>query len=379
MLITGACHNPLWAQDSSRIRISLLTCTPGEELYSTFGHSALRISDSSNYSDWVFNFGTFNFEEEGFYLKFIQGKLRYYLSAEPFADFRDYYKATGRGITEQELRLTSEQKKKIKQLLITNLEESNRYYLYDFFFDNCTTRLRDIIVSNQPSFPELPMVVKPGTTFRNAIHAYLNQNQQYWSKLGIDLLLGAPTDAVMNARTAQFLPDNLLKALDSCDHSARIQTRQALYPFQPAAPEKMLFTPLLFFSILLCAFLLLSMSARGSRRTLFLAGADGLLFFLTGLTGIALIFMWTGTNHAMCRQNYNLLWAIPFHSVMAFFIRSKQNWARYYFGMTAISSAVLLLLWFFLPQQLNYDFIPLVLLIGYRAAAMFYNTQSEIE
>src|SRR5574343_1477170 len=103
LIMSIAGMNSVMAQDSSRLRIALLTCTPGDELYSTFGHSALRITDSSNYSDWVFNFGTFNFKDEGFYLKFIQGKLRYYLSAEPFADFRDYNKATERGITEQEL------------------------------------------------------------------------------------------------------------------------------------------------------------------------------------------------------------------------------------------------------------------------------------
>lgn len=371
--------NSVMAQDSSRLRIALLTCTPGDELYSTFGHSALRITDSSNYSDWVFNFGTFNFEDEGFYLKFIQGKLRYYLSAEPFADFRDYYKATERGITEQELQLSAAQKQQIKQSLITNLEEQNRYYLYDFFYDNCTTRLRDIIVTHQPGNSALPMVVPPGTTFRNAIHAYLNQHQQYWSKLGIDLLLGAPTDAVMDAKTALFLPNNLLYALDSCDHSNRIRSKKTLYPFEPTVPDKLLFTPLLVFSMLLCAFVLLSLSARGSRMTLVLTGADGLLFFLTGLTGIVLIFMWTGTNHAMCRMNYNLLWALPTHAVMAFFIRSLKPWARYYFGFSAVGSALVLLAWFFLPQQLNYDFIPLVLLLGYRAAAMYYNTQAETE
>ena len=75
------------AQDTSHLRISLLTCTPGEELYSTFGHSAFRVIDSSSTTDYVFNFGTFNFDDDGFYLKFVRGKLNYYLSAENFQDF----------------------------------------------------------------------------------------------------------------------------------------------------------------------------------------------------------------------------------------------------------------------------------------------------
>ena len=104
----------LWAQsDSCRLRISLLTATPGEELYSTFGHSALRVTDSVNQSDIVFNYGTFNFEESGFYTKFVRGKLRYYLSREYFKDFVYAYQMEGRGMTEQVLNLSCAEKNRM--------------------------------------------------------------------------------------------------------------------------------------------------------------------------------------------------------------------------------------------------------------------------
>ncbi|MGB4844981.1 MAG: DUF4105 domain-containing protein, partial [Ferruginibacter sp.] len=132
--------NPVSAQDSSRLRISLLTCTPGEELYSTFGHSAYRVIDSTSLTDIVYNYGTFNFDDDGFYLKFVQGKLLYYVSAEYFTDFKYLYQSTNRGITEQVLNLSAAEKISMQRFLNNNLKEENKYYKYDFFFDNCTTR-----------------------------------------------------------------------------------------------------------------------------------------------------------------------------------------------------------------------------------------------
>ena len=119
-------HICSFAQDSSHIRISLLTCTPGEELYSTFGHSALRVIDSSSLNDIVFNYGTFNFDDDGFYLKFVRGKLLYYVSPENFEDFKYGYQETNRGITEQVLNLSAEEKIKIQQALFENIKEENK-------------------------------------------------------------------------------------------------------------------------------------------------------------------------------------------------------------------------------------------------------------
>ncbi|MFZ1784608.1 MAG: DUF4105 domain-containing protein, partial [Ferruginibacter sp.] len=120
--------NKVSAQDSSHLRISLLTCTPGNELYSTFGHSAYRVIDSSkafndNWRDVVYNYGTFNFDDDGFYLKFVQGKLLYYVSVVIFPDFKFDYQTTNRGITEQVLHLTAEEKISIQQFLNNNIKE----------------------------------------------------------------------------------------------------------------------------------------------------------------------------------------------------------------------------------------------------------------
>lgn len=360
------------AQDSSHIQISLLTCTPGDELYSTFGHSAIRITDSSNTSDIVYNYGTFNFDDEGFYIKFARGKLLYYVSTEYFKDFRYLYEATNRGITEQVLNLTPAEKIAVQSFLNNNIKEENKYYQYDFFFDNCTTRLRDIIKKNHDSSFTVKPVMPLGTTFRNAIHQYLDKNEKEWSKLSIDILLGKPCDGVMTAEQMQFLPDNLMISLDSASHPL-VASHQNLYPVNNESTKGSLFTPLNIFILLLIVIVAASLS-RNKFILSCLYGFDGLFFFLTGVLGIILILMWTATDHSMTKQNFNLLWAWPTHAVAAFFVTSKKNWVRKYFTFTAVVMAIVLLVWFFLPQQLNKSLIPLVLLLIYRSAAKAYAT-----
>ncbi|MFN8251990.1 MAG: DUF4105 domain-containing protein [Ferruginibacter sp.] len=357
---------PCSAQDSSHIRISLLTCTPGDELYSTFGHSAIRIVDSSSVSDIVYNYGTFNFDDEGFYIKFARGKLLYYVSAEYFRDFRYLYEATNRGITEQVLDLSAAEKLTVQQFLNNNLKEENKYYKYDFFFDNCTTRLRDIIKKNHDTSFVVKPVMKPGTTFRNAIHQYLDKNEKEWSKLSIDILLGKPCDRVMTAEEMQFLPDNLMISLDSAGHRI-IKSHENLYPVNTGITKGSFFTPMNTFILLLVVIMALGL-VKNKYTKVFLQGFDGLLFFLTGLLGVILILMWTATDHSMTKQNFNLLWAWPTHIIAAFFVNSKKTWVKKYLTFTAAGLILVLLSWFFLPQQLNPSLIPLVLLLVYRSA-----------
>lgn len=364
--------NSARAQDSSRLRISLLTCTPGEELYSTFGHSAYRVVDSNAVTDIVYNYGTFNFDDDGFYLKFVRGKLLYYVSAEYFADFKDLYQSTNRGITEQVLNLSAAEKITIRNFLNNNLKEENKYYKYDFFFDNCTTRLRDILKQHHDSsFCQKP-VMPAGSRFRQAIHQYLDKNGKDWSKLGIDILLGQPCDAVMKAEHMQFLPDNLMKSLDSSNHPMVVSS-QNLYSISQENNKNHFFTPFVVFCLLF-AFIFLLGFVKNNFVRVFLQGFDGIFFFTAGVLGIVLIFMWTVTDHQMCRNNFNLLWAWPTHAIIAFFLSSKKSWVKKYFKLTTIALAVVLLSWIFLPQQMNNGLIPVVLLLIYRSAIKAWNT-----
>lgn len=355
------------AQDSSRLRISLLTCTPGNELYSIFGHSAIRIIDSNNVNDLIFNYGTFNFNDEEFYIKFIKGKLNYFVSVQQTEDFIYSYTAEGRGITEQILNLSEQEKNEIKFALIENLKEENKYYQYDFFYDNCTTRLRDIISKNKQPNPILPYVMPEKTRFRQAIHMYLNKSEQYWSKLGIDLLLGAKTDKIMSAKEQEFLPENLMSAIDQCTNQKLVSEKVQLTPPTFISQiSKSLFTPNFCFWIFFAVVFSLSF-VKNKFVSIITTGLDFTILFFTGALGILFIFMWFGTDHIMTKNNYNILWALPTNLIAAFFIKSKQKFVRYYFVFIACFLSLVLICWNFLPQQLNVSLVPIVLSIMVRS------------
>ena len=356
------------AQNECSLRISLLTCAPGEELYSTFGHTAIRVTDTSTGMDFVYNYGTFEFGPD-FYPQFIRGKLNYYLAAEPFADFLVMYQYESRSVVEQILNLDCSEKQNLYAALQKNLQPENRNYRYDFLFDNCTTRAKDIIKSNTSAPVSFKNILPAETpSFRNLIHGYLDAGNQYWSKFGIDILLGAKLDRKATNEEAMFLPDNLYKGIDSSlknGVSLTAEKRTALALPSPLS-KKSWFRPMIVFSLLLLVLIVVSFIPNKIVRT-FISFFDFLFFFVLGLTGILLLFMWFGTDHAVCANNYNLLWALPTHIIGAFFTGNKKRWTNYYWLATIILQTIILVGWIFLPQQLNLAVLPIVLIILLRA------------
>ncbi len=349
------------------LRITLLTCAPGTELYSTFGHTAIRVQDSLTGGDQVFNYGTFEFEP-GFYVKFIRGKLMYSLAVENFEDFLYTYQYESRSIVEQELILNCEQKKELFTALMINSREENRYYRYDFLYDNCTTRARDMVKKQagvNVVFRNILGDEKP--SFRNLIHSYLDAGEQHWSKLGIDILLGARLDRKVTNEEAMFLPDYLLKGFDSAStgsNSALVKPVQKVLTMPAPFEKGFRITPFMVFAVLLIIIGFISL--KGNRNSVLLKTFDRIFFFLLGFTGLFLLFMWFGTDHRVARDNLNLLWAWPTHIYVAFVVNSKRKWLRNYFRFNMILSILLLLCWFFLPQQLNPALIPIVLILVIR-------------
>lgn len=354
--------------DSCRLRISVLTCSPGEELYSIFGHTAMRVTDGATGRDIVFNYGTFDFDEPGFYIKFIRGKLNYFLSVEDYAEFIQFYQYDQRGITEQVLDIPCEQKQILYKALVTNLQGSNRYYKYDFLFDNCTSRIRDQIQHNVSGVQMQSRLTEPGTTFRNMIHGYLDKGGQPWSKLGIDIFLGSKMDRPVTINESMFLPDFLMMELDSARQATSgpllSSSRQVLTP-APFTSKQNKWMPLLIFSIIAFCILLLSQLKNKAGRVI-IRLIDSLLLYLTGLAGILLLIMWFATDHVACANNWNLLWALPTNFVAAFYLWKKPVWVKKYFTFAGFLQISLLLGWIFLPQHLNIALVPIVLIMAYR-------------
>lgn len=354
------CLSHAKAQDytpTSGLRISLITCSPGEELYALFGHTAIRVTDSVSKTDYVFNYGTFNFDDPNFYVKFARGKLLYYLSAEPYSSFLNAYLNEGRNVTEQVLQITEIEKWEIKEALYENIKEENRYYQYDFFFDNCTTRPRDLILKVLQPSPQLPAVMPENFTYRNAIHQYLDAGKQYWSKFGIDLLLGARTDNIMTKQEQMFLPENLMQSAELATNRKFIEdTRTIQSPYSTTAQESF-WKPLnvfLLFALIVFVFTLLP-TLKNSYITTVLHKT---IFYLTGLIGILLVLMWFCTDHSMTKYNYNLLWAWPTHLLIPFFYDSKKKWINIYLYATTIITFLTFACWWILPQQMNISLLP---------------------
>jgi hypothetical protein len=273
------------------------------------------------------------------------------------------------------LQLSCEEKQRLYTALQTNAQEQNRYYKYDFLFDNCTTRAGDIVVKNTDSLVVFKNILpKDHPTFRNLIHSYLNAGHEYWSKLGIDILLGAKLDRKVTNREAMFLPDYLLKGFDSAsinNHPLVTPPQTILQMLSPLA-EKSFFTPALVFSLLLVVVVAISFFSSKWARTI-ISIFDFLFFFTLGLSGLLLLFMWFGTDHKVCQNNYNLFWALPTNVVMAFFVHSKRLWVQKYFRIVSWLTLVLLVTWFLLPQQMNNALLPIVLLIVYRSWSLSKN------
>jgi hypothetical protein len=361
--------------DSCNLRISILTCGPGEDLYSIFGHSAIRITDGLTGMDIVYNYGTMEFDDFSFYVKFTKGQMLYYLSYTDMDSFLYDYQVTKRSVIEQQLHLTCEDKMRLFTALKQNAREENKYYNYSFLYDNCSTRIRDIISKNPKSLVRFNNILPAKVpSFRNMIHEYLHKGQQHWSKLGIDLLLGSLVDKKVTNEQSMFLPEYLMKGFDSASVLTRPDptafsplVTSKPYLYQPPVAELSMpwINPYLVITTLSIFLLILSFLHSSSVKTVRLI--DKSLFLATGLLGILMLCLWLFREDTVCRNNMNIIWAIPTHVIATFFIGKQQRWIKPYFRISGILGALLLLGWPWWPQELNNSLIPLILLLVIRS------------
>ncbi len=352
--------NTGFSQPECGIKVSLITCAPGNELYSTFGHTALRITDSAAGVDNIFNWGTFDFGDPDFYTKFVRGNLDYFLSVEKPDQFLQSYYYEERPIIEQELNLNCKEKIQLYNAVKNNLQGSNKYYRYDFLKDNCTSRVRDLLLTYTP-FTVHPNIVNNHTTYRNLIHEYLNAGGKAWEKFGIDLLLGSGMDQKANDLTAMFLPDYLLKGADSSVNF--VSKKETILPVTAHYQKTPLWLPFLILSAL--AVVLMAMGFVKNPVVVTISKLlDSLLFYLVGLLGLFLLFMWFGTSHTLCANNYNLLWALPTHFFAAIFVWRPNRFVQKYFLLASFLHVATIIAWLWIPQELNIALLPVVALLA---------------
>lgn len=348
----------------SGLRISLLTCTTGDDISSAFGHSALRIIDSTDKKDIVFNYGTFSFEEPNFLLKFLHGDLNYCLSVSPYRSFEYSYKRQGRGISEQVLNLTELQKSRIYDFLTENYEPQNRYYLYDFLSDNCATRIRDIFHS-----PEFTSIGNSETlpSYRSELHRVAGHKK--WMMFGIDLILGMKIDKSIDTEEAMFLPDRLSQYIQGYSNLelSGIPLADKAEELFNATNEKSLFmnilsnvlSPFVIFSALILLYILAYLRKRVDKRRL-VSITMNIFYTLLGIGGLIICYMWFGTNHVWTKLNWNLLWMNPLF-LLPVFMRTGRYKNITISILTSIACIALFARLF--PQTLNITAILMILFI----------------
>jgi hypothetical protein len=357
--------NPLSGNEklSHDATISLLSCGPGNQLYAAFGHSALWVNDPAVGIDAVYNFGTFDFNTPHFYLRFLRGKLNYALSVSDSASFVEEYKEENRWVYRQELRLSAEQLQNFYDSLEVLRQPEHRFYRYDFFRNNCATRLTDLIVFFAADSSQMDSLKKGiGKTYRQALRPYIGGRE--WLSLGINLLLGPFADQSMTARQSTFLPENLMRQVEVCSLS---RASALLVPGNTTLPPaKEVSLTMILIWLLVLALVVEALWLRTSSR--FSNRIDRVLFTFTGLLGLLFTFFWAASGHVSLHVNLNLLWANPFNLLAALAIHKNQKKVlRVYFILYSLFLFFLLINWGRLPQKLPLDIMPLVLVLAFRA------------
>ncbi|MGL1885381.1 MAG: DUF4105 domain-containing protein [Reichenbachiella sp.] len=369
-LVLIAVNSPVFSQSpavlSDEAEVIIMSFSPGqEELYSAFGHSAIRVSDPSQKIDIVFNYGIFDFDQPNFYLNFAKGKLLYKLGTGPYDRYKAYYSRINRTITEQTLNIDSLAKQNVYDYMINNAKPENADYYYNYCYDNCATKIRDVIniaLQGQVTFDY--QYADDSLSYRGLMDKYMDQ--QPWGDFGIDFCLGMEIDRVADAPAYMYMPEYLELAIDK----ATIKTDSTDQPLvkkkqivNTAVDKPSMASAIKPVHVFVALFFIIGiLTSRSFKFQVDYKFIDILLFGITGFFGIGLLFLWLGTDH-LSQGNFNIIWANPLNVIILFFLFNKKNsvWVRYYFIANSIILGLLIVFNGLMPQQLHPAFIPIVL------------------
>lgn len=373
LFLTSICQAQIHL--SERAEISVLTLGPWQgQVYTAFGHSAFRVYDPVNGIDDAYNYGVFDYNRPNFYLNFARGYNAYQLGVMDYKMFEYSYIYFNRFIHEQKLNLTADQKQKLFNFLQWNALPENREYFYDYFYDNCATKIPEVMLKVFGDSVKFDgTYITTDYTIRELTDLYLTQ--QPWGDLGIDVGLGLPTDKKATPYEYMFLPDYVESGfahatiMQGTSPQPLVGETKLIYSAVPEDYPTNLFTPLIVFSIFLIITVYISYRDLKSRKlSMFF---DAILFSLVGLLGITLLLLWTATNHQAAAKNFNILWALPTHLIAVIAFIKQPKWLEKYFLLSAILTGLLLLAWPVIPQKLHYALIPLVSAIGVRCYVQY--------
>lgn len=335
------------AQSKDSVVVSLLTCTPGQLVYELYGHTAIRVKEvGARQSDWVFNYGTFSFNQPHFVWRFMLGETDYELGVVPYSIFYESYVREGRGIDEQVLNLSSTEAKRLVDALSKNLEPENATYRYNFFYDNCVTRaLRQIenAVDGTLVWPK----ADENKTLRDIVHEFSTPSP--WNEFGQDLLLGAEVDEKADLAKQQFAPiyaerfvtDAMIKDKDGKVRHLATPVR-TLLPAQPGVQTEesgFPISPTVVFGIILVLTIAISTAELLKKKRYW--QYDVLLMVAQGLTGCIITFLFFFSSHPAVGSNWLITLFNPLPLVLfPWFMKAaavgKRSWVMYVQGALVV-------------------------------------------
>lgn len=357
---------------TSEASVSVVTCGQGNELYSAFGHSAFRVFDPNLKLDEIYNYGTFDFNKPNFYLNFAKGKLTYQLSTTRFGYFLQEYNYENRWVKLQKLDLNETDVQDVFDFLENNAKPENSSYQYDFFYDNCSTKIEEVIKT----------VLKDKVTFNNN-HITSNKSHRdliadytskkfKWGKFGIDLALGSVIDKEATAAEYKFLPDYIYvgfnnatinvdgkdKPLVGADIIVLTEKKQSV-PFSIMQP---------FIVFLVIALFFIFKTYQNYTTDKRSKWVDFSLYFITGLIGVVVLLLWFTTSHTATYKNFNFLWAFAPNLVIAFFMfkTNLPKWLANYNKLLLVLLAIQAILWILKVQVFNFAIIPIMAMLFIR-------------
>jgi len=355
-----------FAFSGNNTQISLLTVLPRSNfIYTIYGHTAIRMCNSSE--DWVFNYGSFDSSRPNFTYHFVRGETDYYLDVCSYDEFEFKYRMGNYTVIEQVLNLPYEEKDKMIRMLFFNFLPENRGYRYDFLFDNCTTRPRDIIEKFAGGRIVYKEQKKP-VTFRELIHSC---SEPYpWMTVGIDLLIGNGADSLIGLRQEMFLPEKLMNALetayvvnDSLEQRHLVSSTQVVIQSSEADnnTESSLFSPMKTGIVLLIhalAFGICGIIFKRKFRFFF-----GLIYLQATLIGLLVWFVALFSIHPCTFPNLNMYFFHPFYviAVLGYVLPKAYRFVTWFHWINFTFLPVFLMAWPFILQNLNNANIPYIL------------------
>jgi len=370
-MLLSVCLNDSYSQTGNDTIAYLITCNPGTETYSIYGHSALRIVNNHENSDRVYNWGVFDFSTPNFAWKFAKGRLEYKLDTESMGNFLQTYLYEERAVYSQRINLSPPEIRQLILLIDENLRPENVKYRYDFFYDDCSTRIRDLLeksIGDRLLYPPEGSFEAP--TFRDLTGKY--QDPYPWLKFGIDLIMGSPGDKKATFRDMMFLPVDLKASLSETvikrdgKMIPLLQNPEVILDFKlPSQQRKFLYAPENVFALIL---ILLIIIIPVIKSKTVVTTIDTVIFFLFSALAVLMIFFNFFTDHQQMKMNLNILWLNPFVFICFVLLilgRLGEKWFRVVFYI----STSFLVLHMLLPQDFNIAILPLVLIMILRSSA----------